>query len=586
LLRGNQTEFFGPGAFVLDTNDPPFGPILNWMPNTGASQWIAPYPTVTTNDGIGQYVFRTYINMYEQDLASALQPSYRWSADDEGLYVRLNGVILNHTSGTPGAFSPYRFLSGLAPGLNVLDFFVEDQGDVEGLRVEVLSGVEPSKHASPRMTVRIGGTTYQVPVTQNWRMESINFVPTNALETLDLLTDRGEVWVDTVSIETSGDIFVLPEEPLDILDGERAMGEWRIEAQDTRTGAALPVGELLEWSLELTFGDTQNRATRMQNGSLEGPFTLRTNQVHYVVLDPCRSATFARFILRGAANPDALEVHADTSGFPTGNPETDDFLPMRNNQTNGSLTFELTRAMPAPARLNGKPIFLAIFNRFIDATNSYELEVISDGNCDPLTPPPELDPDDAPTPGTLDPDPGTGGNTNVNHGIFQFTVPPNVRAVTVTVVSDGDVAVSALKDEPPTAGLFSHFEDDVIGAGTEVLIIAGSNTPVPPGTWFVRLANKETRRVNYTVTVRFEFFMPAGEIRVEAFLVAGQVQLRWDSVPGATYEVQGSDVISPATWTLVEVVPAASTGTRTTYVVGSPTAGPRRYTFYRIMQRP
>jgi hypothetical protein len=39
--------------------------------------------------------------MYEQDTRNALFPTFRWSADDVGNFVRLNGVVLNYRSGSP-----------------------------------------------------------------------------------------------------------------------------------------------------------------------------------------------------------------------------------------------------------------------------------------------------------------------------------------------------------------------------------------------------------------------------------------------------------------------------------------------------
>jgi hypothetical protein len=305
-----------------------------------------------------------------------------------------------------------------------------------------------------------------------------------------------------------------------------------------------------------------------------------------VVLDPCRGATFSRFILQGIGNFDGLEVRADMSGFPTGDPEKEDFVPMRNNQNsgqpNGRLTFELTRSLPAPARLNGKPIYLAIYNRFQNATNSYELELVSDGDCTPLTPPPILTPGSGPTPGTVNP--GGGGNTNINEGIYQFDVAPDVRSVTITVVSDGDVSISALKDEPPAPGLYTHFIDNVGGAGTETLTIStSSGIPLTPGRWYVRVGNNTSVQVNYTITVTMELTTPPGVIVVEALLLpTGELGLQWNSEVGAVYEVQGSNTIVPANWTTIATVTANSGSTVYTPITNP---GPP-YRFYRVMRRP
>jgi hypothetical protein len=399
-------------------------------------------------------------------------------------------------------------------------------------------------------------------VASNWQLFELPFIATNGLETLEFLTQSGEVWVDTVSIETSGDVFVQPEEPLDILDGESAMGEWRLEVRDARTGAVLPTGEILEWSLNLSMADVPNRATRVENGFI-GTFELHTNDFHFIVLDPCRSATFARLIVTGLGNFDALEMRADWSGFPSGDPEKEDFAPIRNDRpsgSNGQIVFEVNRSLPAPATLRGKPLYLVIYNRFQNATNRYDIDFISDGDCTPLTPPPVIDPGNTnPTPGTLPPGPG-GPTNSPTAGLFQFNVGVNIRSATVTVVSDQDVSVYALKDEPPTTSLFSHVMDSVgAGPGTEVLVISNSDgSALIPGTWFVRVVNDTTAPVNYTVSVRFELMTPPGQVTIEFIRLPGVTRLQLvGAQPGVNYEILASDsLLGP--YTVIATVPGSN----------------------------
>ena len=586
LLQASQTEFPGPVAYVFGNDQPVIQSGL-WMSNNLASQWIAPYPTTPALDGVGQFVFRTYINLYEQDPRTALIPSFYWSANDVGDFVRLNGRVLNYPADSSTNLSTLRQLGGIVTGLNVLDFFVTDTNGVEGLRVQVNNGLGMFKNTTPQLTASIGGKSELKTVDQTWRFYEVEFTPTNANTVVELLTQRGEVWIDSVSVETSGDIFLHPEESFEILDGERAMGEWRIEARDTRTGAILPTEEVLEWNMELAAVDPVNRATRAE-ASFTSSFTLHTNQVHYLVLDPCRSATFARFTLTGLGNFDGLEMRADWSGFPTGIPELEDFLPMRNNENpgeaNGRLVFQVDRSLPAPARLTGKPLYIVIYNRFQVATNSYQLLFESDGDCTPLTPPPIITPDGPPTPGTVPPDTG-GGDTNDVSGLFQFTVPPDVRSATVTVVSDGDVSVYGLKDEPPTPLLFSNFVDNNNSSGVETLVIGPTTGPtVDQGVWYVRIVNESAVQVNFTVQVTFQMITPPGQIQLFIFLNSlGGVQLQWNSEPGVTYELLGSDnIVAPATaWTLVTTVTANNTLTAHSIDPAAP-----RFRFYIVRQVP
>jgi hypothetical protein len=587
LLPGDQTEYPGPEAFVLHRTEPPFT-TGRWLPNTAISQWLAPYARVPALDGTGQYVFRTYINMYEQDTRVALIPTFRWAADDQGTVVRLNGISFPlYRSGPTNTFSGMYQLGGLVLGLNVVDFFVNDTNGVEGFRVEA-NGVNPVKRVDPRLTVQVGGTTQRITTTSGagWELHEFTYTPTNSLETLDFLTETGEVWVDDVSVSTSGDLFVQPEESFDVFDGERAMGEWRIEVRDVRTGAVLPAAEVLEWNLELTLAQNGNRARYYPNGSLD-TFTLRTNQVHYFIIDPCRSATFGRIILTGLGNFDGLEMRADWSGFPSGNSDLEDFEPMRNNenpgQASGRATFQISRTLPAPARMMGKALYVAVYNRFINATNRYELEFISDGDCTPLTPPPVVNPGDTQT-GTLPPSTG-GGGTNTTQGLFQFNVGSNIRAATITVVSDGDVSAYVLINEPPTTSLYSHFIDANNGSGTETLRIENPNgSPLTPGTWYVRVVNDTALPVNFTVSVQLEPMTPPGQINLLLFpQTGGGLQLQWNSEVGMTYDVLGSNnIASPVnTWTVVATIVA--TNTRSQHTINPSTT---QFQFYTVRQRP
>ena len=152
----------------------------------------------------------------------------------------------------------------------------------------------------------------------------------------------------------------------------------------------------------------------MKPGDIVGPLTLENDNVLWVVLDPCQGATFARLVLEGIGNVDELMLFADLNGFPTGNPELDDFLPIANTEVtgaNGRATFEISTLLPAPARLTGKPVFIGIINQFIDATNQFTLDFQSDGDCTISGPPPILSPD-TPSVGDVEPDPNGGSSTN------------------------------------------------------------------------------------------------------------------------------------------------------------------------------
>jgi hypothetical protein len=113
-------------AYILFADEPPFNPPSSWTLNGGLtslpgtfSQWIAPYGRVPATNYTGEFVFRTYVDLYETNAAS-FSRQFRWSADDTATAIRINGTQYNFAAGAPSDFwnSPVHTLPALDPGLN------------------------------------------------------------------------------------------------------------------------------------------------------------------------------------------------------------------------------------------------------------------------------------------------------------------------------------------------------------------------------------------------------------------------------------------------------------------------------------
>ncbi|MBC8087859.1 MAG: PEP-CTERM sorting domain-containing protein [Phycisphaerae bacterium] len=65
----------------------------------------------------------------------------RWSTDNTGLDILLNGASSGFSSGGFGAFTAFSFNTGFLAGLNTLDFVVNDFGVISSLAVTDLDGV-------------------------------------------------------------------------------------------------------------------------------------------------------------------------------------------------------------------------------------------------------------------------------------------------------------------------------------------------------------------------------------------------------------------------------------------------------------
>ena len=77
----------------------------------------------------------------------------RWSTDNVGLNIRLNGVASGATSTGFGAFTGFMITNGFVVGLNTLEFVVQDQGAPGGFAATDLVGRATASTTPPGTTV-------------------------------------------------------------------------------------------------------------------------------------------------------------------------------------------------------------------------------------------------------------------------------------------------------------------------------------------------------------------------------------------------------------------------------------------------
>ncbi len=454
--------------------------------------------------------------------------------------------------------------------------------------VHLTSGT--SSNAPLVAEISFGSVTNSLIATSDWTTNTFYFTGSGKSIPLAILAVEGTLWIDNLVLEKVADTFVLPEEPFAPIIGQRAIGEWRLEMQDIRTGAFLPPGTF-DWKLDLNFADPLVFAETLTGGSRFSiatkstinptnrltPGILRSNDVHYFIIQPCAGAQNLTVFLQGVRNFGMIDLLADSSGMPTGNADTDDFVPMVNNQNpgspNGVLEFRLSDKLPAPARLTAKPIFVALRNRFQDMTNIYSLTVASDGNCSTTSGGPSaLQANVSEVSGLA----SASEYTANEMGLHALNIPDGAQAVRVNVEADADVSVIAQKDEPPTTQSFSHFQN-VPGSGIEELILtADAAKPLTPGVWYVRVLNNTDRPISYTITATGDLTAELEVLSMQAEVVDGQLRLNWNGVEGGTYELQSS--IDLQNWT-----PVASLPEGTSYLVPEVYAPAR---FYRVILQP
>jgi hypothetical protein len=120
------------------------------------------------------------------------------------------------------------------------------------------------------------------------------------------------VLVDEFTLtEANSPRYVLPEESLKVLEGERADGLWQLEILDTRSGASNNVS-LLDWQLAFVFQTN----TAVPRTLIPGVPVVTTNlppgQIIYFIVDVPTFARFATNVLFNA-NPGGFLLQPNSS---------------------------------------------------------------------------------------------------------------------------------------------------------------------------------------------------------------------------------------------------------------------------------
>jgi hypothetical protein len=135
-------------------------PIPPYIGDDSSSAWIGPNNNSEVDGPVGSYDYRTTFSLAGLNPATALITG-GWSTDNNGLQILINGV----DTGNPGTsfsqfsigFASFSINSGFDPGVNTIDFIVNNGGGPTALRVEM------------------SGTASNVPELSTWGMMLAGF---------------------------------------------------------------------------------------------------------------------------------------------------------------------------------------------------------------------------------------------------------------------------------------------------------------------------------------------------------------------------------------------------------------------------
>lgn len=579
----------GSAMWIVDTNSPPYPLIWSQSPNDAFSQWISLKPQNDTGHPAGTYTNRTSFILAEND-PRVLRVRARVGGDNPVLRVILNSTEVPSAllvPNGPGFSRTFTIASGFMSGLNTLDFIINnDAGQPLGLHTQlelqrVVSNAGTNTLYTNSLTagqmklIGLGGTNVlSVTGHPEWQRATVEFIADK--DDMDLEFTGGAplhgVDIDDVILEDTGTVFIKPEEELAILEGERAMGEWKLEALDNRTGEPNPA-VILDWQLILGTAGAPRQAEPLEAGAnypavihnatirsnlnFYTPGVIRAGETEWFYYDVCPTAeklTVSLYSFR--ANTIPLQLLVDRSGFPTGDPARDDYEILETivspNASSVTFSLSLTNPIAAPLRPDKRIFFAVRGAQFPQTTNEMFLLRVLPNGCA------------FPAPATL------ALNQTVNDVAFAAsTDDPGTTyqastdsASSVTITAEGPLTLLASNGVEPTPGNYQLRQ--TVSDGTAKLDLPTG------GTWFFRVVNESGVAVPYTIMVG------NGEqpSNIRSVTIADDhLTVTWQSVAGASYEISTStDLVN---WTPVTTVQATST--ETTYTDPQAATGAMRF---------
>lgn len=549
----------GTDLFIGASNLPP---VVGWLANTTNSQWTTMMPENDNNHPAGGYAFKTSFVLNDPGVSVVV----RYAAATSGR----TGLRLNNDTRTVGGVGPNALsvpisfpAASTKVGLNTLEIWADKEtgsGPI-GLRTLITLGSLPPSPGPVfgKMRLISGISTNEFVVTggSTWQTFETDFIADEDNLKLEFASSQlPGLELDSIVLIDTGTVFMQPEEPLVFLEGERAMGEWKLEAWDNRTGLS---SVIRDWQLILSTATAVLPAEAMNNFQLFPtvintpavrtatyftPGVVKRGETHMFYYDICPNArNLAIQVIPSATlstNNQALplEVMVDRTGFPTGNPELDDYSSMLAvSSTPAVLILRTNEPAAAPLR-PGTRIFIGVRNLDVFTTNSFRVMVISDGLC-VFTPPLPLRSNE-----TLDYWAPSRELTEEGSS-FSFAA-SGESSVEFNTDGAGDLVAVASANGDPSLTNFDVRKE--ISSTTGTLNLPGA------GNWRIRVFNQSNSNVRYSLTARGDAGFQILESQVGS---DGVFRMTWQSEAGTDYEVLGS--INLTDWDPITTVSADGT---------------------------
>jgi subtilisin-like proprotein convertase family protein len=335
--------------------------------------------------------------------------------------------------------------------------------------------------------------------TNEWQTFVKLFVSARGINTLDIgpaLAQPG-LLIDSISLfESGGFTYYLPEERMKPWEGESALGNWRLEVDDTRAGPESAFeAQLINWQLQLLLAPTNPPAITLTNHVPYDGVVIGDEIQYFMVNVPRRVDTVTNWLV---GDGDLVLLYS-SSGLPTGTYPDDVRV---NNAGVGGLETLILRTNVPPELKPGQRYYLGVANADTNATTSFRIRIDYAAVIADLLNLPRLT-NDVPVTNTL------GAGPALNY--YQFVVSTNAWQARFQLTPvDGNVDLFLKRGRPVPDPLPTpdDFDYAAISPGTNpeeiVVNIASSPVPLAPGRWYIGVANVDTQAVTYVLRVMEE----------------------------------------------------------------------------------
>jgi hypothetical protein len=418
-----------------------------------------------------------------------------------------------------------------------------------------------------------------IPKSRGWVTNKIRFTAARSSTPLTIRTESSAVRLDTIELIGPGP-HNLAEEALDVLSGERAMGEWTLEVRDHRVGVdpADPDPDiepvLISWYIKIMGSEAEDtEATDSKDRTYTRDDTaealedgkkvrgrISENEINYWTVETCEDSTKLTIELSSGKKRNNAKVSllASYGGFPSGETTADDYVQVDMNDSYfAKLVIGDTGHLPLQP---GELLYLTVQKTDTNVTERALYDIVAkwNGDCGGGSPPNTSG-------GIIRLANATGSESGLakpgTPARFLWSIPAGTPAALLEasgLTADADI------DLISADGL--HYRNSIhLGQAPEQIVLReGDMAPSLEGDWVVQVNTVGDAPSGFTLhtTLADEqghlVSSQPIELEIESQYWPPTVRLDWPSVPGERYVLESSENLID--WTPAHEQTAGSSG--------------------------